>query len=577
MNRFQILLGIMLIGAAATVVGLAVFRDAKSPAVTASAPPQVAGKENRKTNNLAAAGKRDSRTKATSSLQAFRDRITKARGEKDRAKRMDLLAEAVQTLDPSQIRQTLAEVEAMKDCQFRPQLRGMLLSRWGESDPKAALAYAQGLGSSMENLGEIRSVMRSWGASDFPAAKAWVEGLPAGLLKDNVLESLAFALAQKDPAAALSLARSLPGADGQRFLRGAINAWCLQDADAAFAYVAKLPTDPNKPDFNKFLTLEMMSTLAKKDPYKVITMLEQLPIGDQNNALRSIGYSWGQSDPKTALDWANLQTDPQVKSLILRGAIEALSEKDPNSALELAQSLPAGDSREGVIGKVLYTLSESDPIGAVGYAMNLPSSENRNKMISVLAGQWIRDDSQGALGWYDSLTDPKLKEQVASNMITILSEDDPAKAINLLDTMPPGDMQNQALSTIGNWWSRTDQKAALDWANMQIDPEVKSRILEGVIIVMSFKDPNSALQLARSLPPGNSLNISIKNSLNLMAQSDPRAAIGLASGLPNADLRSKAQQNVVEVWKLRDPDAATQWINSSSLPQDVKVSLLREE
>jgi hypothetical protein len=141
MNRFQILLGIMLIGAAATVVGLAVFRDAKSPAVTASAPPQVAGKENRKTNNLAAAGKRDSRTKATSSLQAFRDRITKARGEKDRAKRMDLLAEAVQTLDPSQIRQTLAEVEAMKDCQFRPQLRGMLLSRWGESDPKAALAW----------------------------------------------------------------------------------------------------------------------------------------------------------------------------------------------------------------------------------------------------------------------------------------------------------------------------------------------------------------------------------------------------------------------------------------------------
>jgi hypothetical protein len=112
---------------------------------------------------------------------------------------------------------------------------------------------------------------------------------------------------------------------------------------------------------------------------------------------------------------------------------------------------------------------------------------------------------------------------------------------------------------------------------LQIDPEVKSRILEGVIIVMSFKDPNSALQLARSLPPGNSLNISIKNSLNLMAQSDPRAAIGLASGLPNADLRSKAQQNVVEVWKLRDPDAATQWINSSSLPQDVKVSLLREE
>ena len=577
MKPLKILLAILLFGAAATVVGLAVFRDAKSPAVPASASPRVAVKENGKTNNLAAAGKRDSRTKATSTLQGFRDRIMKAKVERNRAKRMALLSEAVQSLDPSLIRETLAEVEAMKDYRFRSQLRGMLLSRWGESDPKAALAYAQGLGSSMENLGEIRSVMRSWGAKDFPAAKAWLEGLPAGPLRNDVLESLAFGLAQKDPVAALSLARSLPGDDGQRFLRGAINAWCLKDADAAFAYVAKLTADPNKPEFKKFLILEMISTVAKKDPDKIISMLEQFPPEDQNNALRSIGYSWGQSDPKAALDWANQQPDPQVKSLILPGAIEALSEQDPNSALELAQSLPSGDSREGVIGKVLYKLSKSDPKGAVGYAMNLPSSESMNMMISGMAVQWIIDDSQGALGWYGSLTDPKLKEQVAGSMINILSQDDPAKAINLLDSIPLGNVQNQALSTIGNWWARTDQKAALDWASQQTDPEVKSRILEGVIEVMSVKDPKGSLQLAQSLPAGNSQNNSIKNSLNLMAQSDPRSAIGLASGIPNADLRSKAQQNVVAIWMQNDPVAATQWINSSSLPQDVKASLLREE
>ena len=110
MKTLNIRRAILLLGAAATVVGLAVFRDAKSSAVTASAPPRVAAKENGKTNNLAAAGKRDSRAKATSSLQAFRDRITKARGEKDRAKRMALLAEAVQALDPSQIKEALAEV-----------------------------------------------------------------------------------------------------------------------------------------------------------------------------------------------------------------------------------------------------------------------------------------------------------------------------------------------------------------------------------------------------------------------------------------------------------------------------------
>ena len=198
-------------------------------------------------------------------------------------------------------------------------------------------------------------------------------------------------------------------------------------------------------------------------------------------------------------------------------------------------------------------------------------------MIGNLAGQWITVDPEGALGWYASLTDPNLKGRVAVSMIVNLSPVDPDRAINLLVAMPPGDAQNEALSTIGYYWDRTDQNAALDWANQQIDPEVKSRILEGVIAGMSVKDPNSALQLAQSLPSGNSQNNSIKNSLNLMAQSDPRSAIGLASGIPNADLRSKAQQNVVAIWMQNDPVAATQWINSSSLPQDVKASLLREE
>jgi hypothetical protein len=62
-----------------------------------------------------------------------------------------------------------------------------------------------------------------------------------------------------------------------------------------------------------------------------------------------------------------------------------------------------------------------------------------------------------------------------------------------------------------------------------------------------------------------------------MAYNDPRSAIGLASGIANADDRSKAQQNVVRRWKRRDPAAATQWINSSSLPQDVKASLLQQK
>ena len=92
-----------------------------------------------------------------------------------------------------------------------------------------------------------------------------------------------------------------------------------------------------------------------------------------------------------------------------------------------------------------------------------------------------------------------------------------------------------------------------------------------------MKDPNSAFQLVQSLPAGDSRNNIIITYLGSMAQSDPQSAISLASGIAEADDRSKAQQNVVRRWKRSDPSAATQWINSSSLPQDVKARLLREQ
>jgi hypothetical protein len=48
----------------------------------------------------------------------------------------------------------------------------------------------------------------------------------------------------------------------------------------------------------------------------------------------------------------------------------------------------------------------------------------------------------------------------------------------------------------------------------------------------------------------------------------------MASGIADSDIRTEAQEEIVEEWSMKDPAAVTQWINSSSLPQDVKTQLL---
>jgi hypothetical protein len=49
----------------------------------------------------------------------------------------------------------------------------------------------------------------------------------------------------------------------------------------------------------------------------------------------------------------------------------------------------------------------------------------------------------------------------------------------------------------------------------------------------------------------------------------------MASGIGDSKLRTEAQKNVVEQWSKKDPAAATQWIKSSALPQQLNTQLLK--
>ena len=98
----------------------------------------------------------------------------------------------------------------------------------------------------------------------------------------------------------------------------------------------------------------------------------------------------------------------------------------------------------------------------------------------------------------------------------------------------------------------------------------------GIAFSLMYNDPQGAVSFVQSLPEGKSKEQATVNLSMNIARNDPQAAIGLASGIADPGQRSRAQQNVVRTWIRNDPAAATQWVNSSSLPQDVKTRLLQQ-
>ena len=78
----------------------------------------------------------------------------------------------------------------------------------------------------------------------------------------------------------------------------------------------------------------------------------------------------------------------------------------------------------------------------------------------------------------------------------------------------------------------------------------------------------------QSLPEGYTNDLLSEIISRQMAYIHPQVAMDIAAGIGDSNRRTEAQKNVVKQWSKKDPDAATQWIKSSALPQEVKTQLL---
>ena len=251
-------------------------------------------------------------------------------------------------------------------------------------------------------------------------------------------------------------------------------------------------------------------------PELAITLLDQVPQGFTRQSLAQlIGSEWAESDQKAAFAWANQQTDSEIKDAILVGVNSSRGKTDLKGALAYAQSMPPGASQDSAISEAF----EQNCHAAGGY--------------------------QGALSMMQSLPEGRDKELAAEGISAFMALNSP--------------------------------RAAWDLASGIADSRLRARAEHKVLIQLGFgslTDPDAATQWMQSLPVGYTKDMLSEIFSRQMAYIHPQAAFDIAAGIGDSDLRTTALKNVVKQWSKKDPAAATQWINRSSLPEDVKTQLL---
>ena len=174
------------------------------------------------------------------------------------------------SIDPADFPATLALLDRVGSKNVRDGLRTGLLVKWAETDPSAAMAYANTVTGRPSRDTAIVAVMQGWAEKDSAAALAWAQQLPPGQLRNQVLSAAVGALASKDPQAAFDLMKSA-GLDNQLLRYGGLR--------------------------------QVFRAWAEKDPAAAIKGAESCSGEQRSQAFQAIALSWASKDPQAAITW----------------------------------------------------------------------------------------------------------------------------------------------------------------------------------------------------------------------------------------------------------------------------------
>ena len=209
---------------------------------------------------------------------------------------------------------TFAWANQQTDPEIKSAILVGVISSWGKTDLKGALAYAQSMppGASQDRAISEAFTENCNAARGYQGALAMMRSLPEGRDKELAAEGISYYMATKDPRAAWDLASGMadsglrPRAE-QRVLI-ALRFGALTDPDAASQWMLSLPPGPPKDTLSEIIS----GPMAQNDPQAALDIAAG--IGDSNRrttALKNVVKQWSKKDPAAATQWINRSSLPQ--------------------------------------------------------------------------------------------------------------------------------------------------------------------------------------------------------------------------------------------------------------------------
>jgi hypothetical protein len=217
-----------------------------------------------------------------------------------------------------------------------PSIRGAAIdtiaTNWSNTDPNAALAWAQNLPDT-ESASAFNSIVAIWLKSDPAAAATYVQNSPDQAAFLSTDPALAQTLAASNPQAALDFAYSLPDGEAKnQALNNVLVSMAPLDFTDAWTDAAALPVADNPVG----IMTNLVGTLANKDPAQAAGLIAQFPAGAaQDSVTSTVAAIWVSQDPQAFTVWLTSLQPGDVRDTAIAALVSSSqAAKNPAGVLE---------------------------------------------------------------------------------------------------------------------------------------------------------------------------------------------------------------------------------------------------
>ena len=280
--------------------------------------------------------------------------------ERDRRQRTSDLEAFINNLAPGEYGDALKGIRRMSSTNERDLASRLLVARWVQTDPEAALNFA------MANRGYeyvADDVFQTEAASDPTAALQRAKAITNPDLRYQALLGVLSFMADTDPAGALQLTQGLGDFPGNEPLSNVIyRQWATNDPQAA--------------------------------------ALAAMQAGGDNSwrsPLFQVARTWATEDPMAAANWSIGLTDPQAQARSIAQVMRQWAREDVSAAANWVNSLPPGSSYDAAAAGLAASLAANHPQDAVSWAQNIADPTMRADALQRVSREVMwRNPANGA-------------------------------------------------------------------------------------------------------------------------------------------------------------------------------------